>query len=105
MARRTRCSDAGYVYHLLKKKKEEKRRSRVERGRGGLGNAYLLPALSLAGASRARPYSVSTSRSSNRTCGFPASGSRTRSHACAHEKGGGRPSSRISPRRRRYGSE
>jgi len=28
--------------------------------------------------------SVSTSRSSNRTCGFPASGSRTRFHAFAH---------------------
>src|SRR5215472_13401193 len=30
------------------------------------------------------PCAVSTSRSSNRTCGFPASGSRTRTHAVAH---------------------
>ena len=37
-----------------------------------------LPALSSAGASLASPCSVSTSRSSNRTGGFPASGSRTR---------------------------
>ena len=59
---------------------------RVERWRGGLGRAYLLPALSFAGASLAQPCSVSTSRSSNRTCGFPASGSRTRTHAFAHEK-------------------
>jgi len=48
---------------------------RVEKWRGGLGAAYLLPALSFAGASLASPCSVSTSRSSNRTCGFPASGS------------------------------
>jgi len=48
---------------------------RVERWRGGLGLAYLLPALSSAGASIASPCSVSTSRSSNRTCSFPASGS------------------------------
>ena len=57
------------------------RRSRVERWRGGLGGAYLLPALSFAGASLAQPCSVSTSRSSNRTCRFPASGFRTRNHA------------------------
>jgi hypothetical protein len=48
---------------------------RVERWRGGLGQAQLLPALSSAGASLARPCPVSTSRSSNRTCRFPASGS------------------------------
>jgi len=54
---------------------------RVERWRGGLGGAYLLPALSFAGASLAQPCSVSTSRSSNRTCRFPASGFRTRNHA------------------------
>jgi len=36
----------------------------VEMWRGGLGLAYLLPALSAAGASLARPHSVSTSRSS-----------------------------------------
>ncbi len=52
--------------------------SRVEMWRGGLGWAYLLPSLSSDGASRAQPCSVSTSRSSNRTCGFPASGFRTR---------------------------
>jgi hypothetical protein len=33
--------------------------------RGGLGAAYLFPALSYAGASLAAPCSVSTSRSSN----------------------------------------
>jgi hypothetical protein len=54
------------------------KRGRVERWRGGLGSAYRLPALSSAGASLALPCSVSTSRSSNRTCRFPASGSRTR---------------------------
>ena len=53
------------------------RPGRVEKWRGGLGWAYRLPALSVAGASLAQPCSVSTSRSSNRTCGFPASGSRT----------------------------
>jgi hypothetical protein len=35
--------------------------------------------------------SVSTSRSSNRTCGFPASGSRTRHHAVAHGRADDRP--------------
>jgi hypothetical protein len=39
-------------------------KSRVERWRGGLSVAYRLPALSSAGASRAPPCSVSTSRSS-----------------------------------------
>ena len=48
--------------------------SRVEMWRGGVGAAYLFPALSFAGASLASPCSVSTSRSSNRTCRFPASG-------------------------------
>jgi transposase len=51
---------------------------RVEMWRGGLGGLYLFPALSSAGASLASPCSVSTSRSSNRTGGFPASGSRRR---------------------------
>src|ERR1700693_5359171 len=46
--------------------------------RGGLGALYLFPALSSAGASLSSPCSVSTSRSSNRTCGSPASGSRRR---------------------------
>jgi hypothetical protein len=51
---------------------------RVEEWRGGVGLAYLLPALSVAGASRAAPCPVSTPRSSNRTGPFQASGSRTR---------------------------
>ena len=51
---------------------------RVERWRGSLGAAYRLPALSFAGASLAEPCPVSTARSSNRTCGLPASGSRIR---------------------------
>src|ERR1700730_3874679 len=45
---------------------------------GGLGAPYLFPALSSAGASLGSPCSVSTSRSSNRTGGSPASGSRRR---------------------------
>ena len=44
---------------------------RVEKWRGGLGAAYLFPALSFAGASLASPCSVSTSRSSNRRADFP----------------------------------
>jgi hypothetical protein len=47
-------------------------------GAVGLGSAYLLPALSAAGASLSGPCSVSTSRSSNRTGLFQASGSRRR---------------------------
>src|SRR5467141_2950307 len=50
----------------------------VEVWRGGLGGAYLLPTLSSGGASLAPPCSVSTSRSSNRTGLFQASGSRRR---------------------------
>ena len=50
-----------------------KMRGRVEKWRGGLGGP-IRPALSSAGASLALPCSVSTSRSSNRTCSFPASG-------------------------------
>ena len=56
-----------------------------------------MPVLSLAGASLALPCSVSTSHSSNRTCGFPASGSRTRPRAFAHgraDDGSARPSLR-----------
>ena len=51
-----------------------------------LGSAYLLPALSVAGASLASPCSVSTSRSSNRACRFPAPGFRTRlySYSASH---------------------
>ena len=59
---------------------------RVEMWRGGLGLAYPFPALSSAGASLSRPYAVSTSRSSNRTCTFRASGSRRKHHDFAHEK-------------------
>ena len=43
-----------------------------------VGSAYLFPALSFAGASLASPCSVSTPRSSNRACSFPAPGFRTR---------------------------
>ena len=56
---------------------QTERESRVEKWRGGLGGAYRLPALSVAGASLASPCSVSTSRSSNRACGFLAHGSPT----------------------------
>src|SRR5205807_10320618 len=52
-------------------------KGRVERWRGGLGRAFQWPALSSAGAKQAQPCPVSTSRSSNRTCGFAASGSPT----------------------------
>jgi len=54
--------------------------------RGVLGAAYLFPALSSAGASIAIPCSVSTSRSSNRTGPFQASGSRRKVHDVAHGK-------------------
>ena len=54
--------------------------------RGGVGAAYLLPALSFAGASLASHASVSTSRSSNRTGLFQASGSRRKCHDVAHGK-------------------
>jgi hypothetical protein len=43
--------------------------------------------------------SVSTSRSSNRTCRSPASGSRTRLHAFAHDRWRPRQVSRTSPSR------
>ena len=42
--------------------------------------------------------SVSSRRSSNRTCGFPASGSRTRHHAFAHGRLCVRISNRASPK-------
>jgi hypothetical protein len=58
----------------------------VEMCRGGLGSAYLLPALSSAGASLSGPCSVSASRSSNRTGLFQASGSRRKFHQVAHGK-------------------
>jgi hypothetical protein len=69
-------------------------RGRVERWRGGLGVAYLCPALSFAGASLAAPCSVSTSRSSNRACEFPAHGSPTgfsRQHTMALSRSGRDP--------------
>src|SRR6266446_6885698 len=52
-------------------------KGRVGRWRGRLGGAKRLPTLSVAGASRAPPYPVSTSPSSNRACGFAAPGSPT----------------------------
>jgi hypothetical protein len=67
---RTRWDTAGPYFHG--------QGGRVEMWRGGLGSAYLLPALSAAGASLSGPCSVSTSRSSNRTGLFQASGSRRR---------------------------
>ena len=54
--------------------------------RGGLGLAYLYPALSFAGASLSKPCPVSTSRSSNWTGAFNASSSRRKRHEFAHEK-------------------
>ena len=51
--------------------------------RGGVGWHICWPTLSVVGVSPTIPYSVSTSRSSNRTCGWPASGFRTRTHALA----------------------
>ena len=67
--------------------------------RGGLGSAYLFPALSSTGASLAAPCSVSTSRSSNRACRFPAHGSRRKYHDFAHEKLRVRSLSLMSPKR------
>ena len=65
--------------------------------RGGLGLAYLFPALSSAGASLSGPCPVSTSRSSNRTCAINASGSRRKHHDFAHEKLCVRSASRVRP--------
>ena len=52
-------------------------------GAVAVGRTYLFPPLSSDGALVVRPLLVSTSRSSNRTCGATASGSRTRPHAFA----------------------
>src|SRR5215813_9139774 len=73
--------------------------NRVESRCGAVrvGGAYPFPSLSLDGASIAPPCFVSTSRSSNRTGRFPASGSRTRSFAFAHGRLRVRFSSRTSP--------
>jgi len=65
--------------------------------RGGLGLAYLLPALSFAGASLSKPCSVSTSRSSNWTGAVNASSSRRKHHDFAHEKLRVRSVSRTKP--------
>src|SRR5260370_41025981 len=73
--------------------------SRVEMWRGGLGAAYLLPVLSSAGASLAEPCSVSTSRSSNRTGGTSASGSRRRLTVSPTE--GGRSAVQAGPNQTR----
>jgi hypothetical protein len=70
---------------------------RVEMWRGGLGWACLFPALSFAGASLSKPCSVSTSRSSNRTGAFNASGSRRKHHGFAHGKLRVRSASRTKP--------
>ena len=51
--------------------------SRVERWRGGLGVAYRLSRPFVCGCLTSSPCSVSTSRSSNRACGFLAHGSPT----------------------------
>jgi len=56
----------------------------VEVWRGGLDGAYPFPTLSFVGASLAPSCSVSTPRSSNRTCAFNASGSRRKVHEVAH---------------------
>jgi hypothetical protein len=67
--------------------------------RGGVGKACLLPTLSFVGAQVALPCSVSTSRSSNRTGGSPASGSRMRHHAVAHGRLRVKLGNRTSPNR------
>jgi hypothetical protein len=71
---------------------------RVERWRGGGGQAQRLPALSAAGASLARPCPVSTSRSSNRTCRFPASGSHPDLQAFAFGRAARRSGTGKSPK-------
>jgi len=70
----------------------------VEMWRGGLGWACLFPALSFAGASLSEPCSVSTSRSSNWTGAFNASGSRRKHHGFAHENLRARSVSRTKPK-------
>jgi hypothetical protein len=81
-------------------------KSRVEEWRGGLGEALRVAGSFVCRCPSSPPCPGSTPRSSNRTCGFAASGSRTRTHAFAHKRRRGRPSSLISLKvRRRYGSE
>ena len=60
--------------------------SRVERWRGGVGFDILVSGFPRLRLNSRMPCSVSTSRSSNRTGGFPASGFRTRFRAVAHGK-------------------
>ena len=72
---KARIHSAGFMYGL-KPVPSKSPICRVEMWRGGLGLACLYPALSFAGASLSKPCPVSTSRSSNRTCTFRASGSR-----------------------------
>ena len=52
----------------------------------GWSEKFLMEVISRVEEWRGGWRSVSTPRSSNRTGGFPASGSRTRTHAVAHEK-------------------
>jgi len=71
----------------------EVRNARVvesECGAVAVGRTYLLPPFRLAVPHWFDRGSVSTPRSSNRTCRFAASGSRTRRHAFTHD--GPRPS-------------
>ena len=65
--------------------------------RGGVGTAYLLPALSSAGASLVSPCFRFHIRSSNRMGGFPASGSRRKGHDVAHGRWRGRLLRRTRP--------
>src|SRR5512135_851603 len=68
--------------------------------RGGLGLAYLLPALSGAGASIASPCPVSTSRSSNRKCRTNYTSSHTSPvalRAAYHRATGAAPVGRLVP--------
>jgi hypothetical protein len=76
-------------------------KSRVEEWRGGLGEALRVAGSFVCRCPSSPPCSVSTPRSSNRTCGFAASGSRTRTHAFAHKRRCGRPSNLISRKVRR----
>src|SRR5712671_6597181 len=61
-----------------------------ECGAVAVGRTYLLPPLSSDGASLVRPWLRFHTPLINRTCRFPASGSRTRLHAFTHD--GPRPS-------------
>src|SRR4029077_11902625 len=73
------------------------RRVGMWRGGGRLGMSVFHP-FRLAVPQWLDHSSVSTSRSSNRTCGSPASGSRTRPHAFAHDGPRPRRVRRTSPK-------